>query len=94
MPYVDKSNLYKSQIFRWRRIKEKAIEYKGGCCQECEHVGHSATYDFHHVNPKEKDVSWTKLRLRAWDKITEELDKCLLLCANCHRLKHITSKYD
>ncbi len=94
MAYKNKADLYRAQIFRWRRIKEKAVEYKGGCCSSCGYTGHAAVFDFHHVDPTMKDVSWDKLRLRSWDKITTELDICVLLCANCHRLEHTTSKYD
>ena len=78
-------------IDRWRKIKIKAIEYKGGECVDC-NVPHpvypAAVYEFHHLDPKEKDVSFGKLRLRSWENITKELDKCVLLCANCHRIRH------
>lgn len=43
---------------------------------------------FHHRDGEMKDVSWTKLRLRSWDKIVLELDKCDLVCANCHAIIH------
>jgi len=94
MPYSNKQDLYKHQIFRWRKIKEKAISYKGGKCAHCGYCNHPAAFQFHHVDPKQKDVSWVKLRLRSWDKIIFELDKCVLLCANCHSIVHSISKYD
>jgi hypothetical protein len=72
---------------RWTKTKLKAIEYKGGKCQDCDKKFDHYLYDFHHLDPKEKDVEWTKLRLRSWKKITAELDKCVLLCCMCHRIR-------
>lgn len=94
MSYKNKQDLYKNQIFRWRKIKQKAIAYKGGCCTSCGYNQNCAALQFHHLDSKDKDVSWTKLRLRSWEKITFELDKCILLCANCHAVVHAASKYD
>lgn len=44
--------------------------------------------DFDHINPKTKDFSIAKglSDLYAWDKILVEIDKCRILCANCHRI--------
>lgn len=76
---------------RWVQRKIDAINYKGGSCIDCG-VTHPeypyVIFDFHHLNPKEKDVDWAKLKLRSWDKVIEELDKCVLLCSNCHRIRH------
>lgn len=84
-----KSCLHRIQMDRWIERKLKAIQYLGGVCKDCNGVFPREVYDFHHRDPEEKDVSWQKLRLRSWDKITKELDKCDLLCANCHRIRHI-----
>lgn len=88
MAYKDKQQMYRYQIQRWRDRKKKAVEHLGGKCQRCDIIGHYSIYDFHHVDPEQKDFIWTKLRLRNWDDILTELSKCLLLCANCHRLEH------
>jgi hypothetical protein len=94
MTYKNKEDLYKNQINRWRGIKKKAIAYKGGCCVKCGYSAHYAPLQFHHRDPEHKEVSWTKLRLRSWDKIVVELDKCDLVCSNCHFIIHSVSKYD
>jgi len=75
---------------RRKNIKLKAIEYKGG---KCEHCGlqseYPEVYEFHHEDPSKKDFSIaSKGVTRAWSKVQEELDKCLMLCANCHRIEH------
>ena len=77
---------------RRRIIKLKAIEYKGGKCQN-EECGYSKCVDaleFHHLDPKEKNFSLSKTGFtRGWVEIKTELDKCILLCANCHREAHL-----
>jgi predicted HNH restriction endonuclease len=82
-------------IERWIKRKIDAIIYKGSKCLRCElHFtqSHYSVFEFHHRNPLEKDVSWNKLRLKSLDKIKNELDKCDLLCANCHRIVHSESE--
>ena len=73
-----------------RKLKIKAIEYKGGKCERCGLVDEPCVYDFHHLNPNEKEFSFGKRNL-SFDKIKDELDKCILLCANCHRKEHIST---
>lgn len=43
--------------------------------------------EFHHLDPSEKDPDYYSLKID-FDKLKPELDKCVLLCANCHREKH------
>ena len=83
----------KNCIQRWINRKIKAIDYKGNKCEKCGlqlSDSHYSVFEFHHVNPSEKDYDWTKLRLRSWNSIVDELNKCQLLCANCHRITHAT----
>ena len=74
---------------RWIERKHKAINYLGGKCQECGYNKCVAALEFHHLDPSTKEANWNKIRLWEWKKIEEELDKCSLLCANCHREEHV-----
>lgn len=57
-------------------------------CTMCEE-DHPATLDFHHIDPNEKEYSIDRLvRNCSWKNIKMELEKCVVLCANCHRKHH------
>lgn len=75
-------------VKRRQKIKEMSIEYKGGCCQKCGYNKCNAALEFHHLDPNEKDFGIGSYTVLSWDKIKEELDKCILVCANCHREIH------
>ncbi len=68
--------------------KMEAIEQKGGGCQKCGYNKYHGALEFHHIDPTQKDMEWRKLRQCSEKKLQEELDKCILLCANCHRETH------
>jgi hypothetical protein len=83
------SELAKLRVAEHRRkIKERAVKYKGGVCQECGYDKCIAALDFHHKNPSKKDFRISTGRSFGWEKTKEELDKCVLLCSNCHREIH------
>lgn len=73
-----------------RRLEKKlkAVEYKGGKCEHCGYNKSHVALDFHHIDPTEKDADFSQMKDWVWDRIVEEIDKCLLLCANCHREEH------
>lgn len=74
---------------RRNNIKNMAIEYKGGKCQICGYDKCNAALDFHHLDPTKKDFAiGSKGYTRAWKSVQAELDKCILVCANCHREIH------
>lgn len=66
-----------------------AIAYKGGKCQVCGYDKCVGALEFHHIDPTQKDFGISaKGYTRSWDKNRQELDKCILVCANCHREIH------
>lgn len=72
-----------------KTLKKDLVEYKGGKCEKCGYNKCVAAMDFHHKDPKEKDFGLSSNgNTQSWKKLTEEADKCLLLCANCHRELH------
>lgn len=72
-----------------QEAKKKAIALMGGKCVDCEGVFHPAVFDFHHVDPETKEGNVANLiRRKNWEAAEKELKKCVLLCANCHRLRH------
>lgn len=85
--YADRREYLIAAVAKRRRtLKLKAIEYKGGMCVCCGYTGHPGVLDFHHLDASTKEFSiGLKGYTRSWDKIREELDKCILVCANCHR---------
>jgi hypothetical protein len=77
---------------RIQKRKNRAVEYMGGRCQDCHGIFQSCVYDFHHIDPRQKALL-PRVALRgSWEKAVEELDKCVLLCSNCHRLRHYGEK--
>ena len=73
---------------RFIEKKKQAIEYLGGCCENCGYDKYYGALQFHHRDPTQKDMDWKKIRRYGWDRMKEELDKCALLCANCHAEEH------
>lgn len=68
---------------------EKIIEIKGNRCSRCGGEFHWSVFDMHHRDPSVKDFNiGGKLHSYTWERIEQELEKCDLLCANCHRLTH------
>lgn len=72
-----------------RSKKLRAIELKGGKCSMCGGIFPPCVYDFHHIIPQKRKITWGSQFLNwSWDKVEKEINKCILLCANCHRLLH------
>lgn len=74
---------------RRRKLKLLAVEYKGGRCERCGYNKCVDALDFHHLDPSTKDFNISKNgNTRSWDEIRKEVDKCIMICANCHREEH------
>lgn len=69
--------------------KKKAVESLGGKCEKC---GEDDFWllTFHHSDPDEKSFNlasmWGQIE---WNSMVSEIEKCVLLCLNCHRLEHL-----
>jgi len=85
--YADRrEELIKAVAKRRRKIKTLAIQYKGGKCQICGYDRHQGALDLHHINQADKKFGiGDKGYTRSWKIVKVELDKCILVCANCHR---------
>lgn len=68
--------------------KKHAVASKGGKCADCMRVLPDVVYDFHHLDPSAKERTWKEMRQMTQKKREVELAKCVLLCSNCHRVRH------
>ena len=71
-----------------QKTRDKAYEYLGGCCKICGYNKYKEALDFHHLDPSKKEFSLGSGDTISWERTQKELDKCVLLCANCHRETH------
>lgn len=75
-------------VKRQRKLKLRAVAYKGGKCSVCDYSKCISALEFHHSDPSSKDPRLFNKRTVSFETIKSELDKCILLCANCHREIH------
>lgn len=73
---------------RTKIVWDKTKEIIGDSCKNCGYNRCSAALEFHHLDPDKKDFQISKSRSRNFEKIKTEIEKCILLCANCHREVH------
>ena len=93
-PYC-KSCTNTQSIIRQQKLKIEAVEYKGGSCISCNYNKYPGALEFHHLDPNKKDFSIGQMKCRSLNSIKEELDKCILLCSNCHKEIHaVYLKYE
>lgn len=81
-----------SKYLRRKKIKKQFIEYKKELkCNRCDN-GDYRVLEFHHINDnKEFNIS-EMLRGHSFENILKEIEKCEILCANCHRIHHYDEK--
>jgi hypothetical protein len=88
-------NTYTEQKARGYSNKWKALQYKGGKCQTCGE-DRPATLCFHHRDPSQKELKLDgrSFANRKWQLIKKEVDKCDLLCHNCHHMLHYGDSWE
>lgn len=68
--------------------KQLAINLHGNQCADCKTKCHPACYDFHHLDPSQKDFNPCSGLSKKVEVFLAEVAKCIMLCANCHRVRH------
>ncbi len=88
--YAQRRNYMISAVAKRRKkLKEMAVEFKGGKCELCGYDRCVDALDFHHIDAKKKEFGLAKNGLtRAWSRVLKEVQKCVLICSNCHREIH------
>lgn len=69
-----------------QELKKAALIYKGNKCILCGYIRCNAALEFHHINPFQKKANISDIK--NWDDMQKELDKCVLVCSNCHMEIH------
>lgn len=74
---------------RRKQIRKDAIAHKGGKCSICGYSKCLSSLEFHHLDNSKKEFGISKKGYtRSWQNVSKELEKCILVCANCHREIH------
>ena len=84
------SLIYENQKIRALARKREFIAKKGGCCNSCGYKKNIACLCFHHIDPSLKlfNLDGRKISNTTMPVLLEELEKCILLCHNCHTELH------
>jgi hypothetical protein len=68
--------------------KLQIVEFMGGQCSICSYKKNLAALELHHLNPQTKDFEISYYSSKKWEDLVVELNKCILICSNCHKEIH------
>ena len=89
---LNKEKVRERQNSKRLERKIEAIKHLGNKCTICNVEYPHYIYDFHHINTEEKDFLISEVIGMSPNKFWEEVNKCQLVCANCHRIIHNEKK--
>jgi hypothetical protein len=86
---IKRSREQKRKIREWYRAYKSTLQ-----CVDCGQ-DHPATLEFHHLDPALKDVEVSRLieESTSLRRLKDEMAKCVVLCANCHRIRHWNERH-
>ena len=84
----NKTKRNKNLSTRNKQRKREAVETFGNRCYDCGNTFPDCCFDFHHLDSDSKDMNPSAVLRLSKERIETELEKCVLLCANCHRIRH------
>ena len=80
--YLSRAKKQHQEYRKWFRDLKKTLK-----CSRCPE-NYWACLDFHHLYDKDESVNKLVGRMVSKNRVLEEIDKCVVLCANCHRKEH------
>jgi hypothetical protein len=78
----------KNTLLKGQENRLYIIQKLGSKCSNCGFDKWKTSLDVHHLDPSQKDVSFSTIRYWTRDRIDKEIAKCVLLCRNCHAAHH------
>ena len=79
----------------YQNKKQKIVYVMGGKCALCGYDKNIQALEMHHINPEEKSFTFSNTnKYHTWEETFQEMKKCILLCANCHREVHYPVEQD
>lgn len=85
---AERERLEKRQKEQRQKLEQMLHEVKTKCgrCDE----SRFAALDFHHKDPLTKEITVAEAFARNWtvERVKKEIDKCEVICSNCHRVEH------
>ncbi len=89
----DGLNRYNRNNIRNKLLTKMGHEHKVSLgCSRCGYNKYGGALEWHHTD-KNKEIHPSEALARSWDKYLEEIQKCILLCANCHREEHAPDEF-
>lgn len=80
----NRSKITKNKKQRIKQNKIRCIEYLGGGCKICGYNKSIRALTFHHISREDKIAGIATMLDHKWENLKCELNKCILLCFNCH----------
>jgi len=71
-----------------RKDRELPVKYLGGKCKRCGFDEDIDILQFHHLDPCDKRFNISERLYKGFEFVQAELNKCVLLCLNCHKIVH------
>jgi hypothetical protein len=73
-------------------FKKKLLEIKGDKCSRCGYDKCTEALEFHHLDPSKKEFTISRYYSTDWNDYLKEVEKCILVCSNCHKEIHSGEK--
>ena len=76
-------------VVAWRiRAKANLLKAFKSQCAICKYDRYQGALEFHHLDPSQKDFTFSRISSKKWDLLIEEAKKCVCLCSVCHKEFH------